>query len=162
MPKQMRRPSTAIKTDRQAVILFADLMNSSLFSDTLGLYEYDDFVDKYQLTMQKAAQLVFSLRDVSQEDGTIEISIRGDEACIILYSGNIEEDILTAILLACCMKVMWLQSSFNLGRLGDGKIASDIGIGIHTGKVIIRPRLARANDARAEGYAINLAKRIEG
>ena len=52
--------------------------------------------------------------------------------------------------------------SAKIVRMRDSKIPSDLGIGIHTGQVIVRTRLSPEGRPRAEGYAINLAKRIEG
>ena len=65
-------------------------------------------------------------------------------------------------MLASYMKSLWFQSSFNIRRVSEAKIASDIAIGIHTGKVIVRSRVSEKMAPKPEGYAINLAKRIEG
>lgn len=154
-----KRAETTLVTPRQAVILFADLMNSSLFSDTLGLYEYDVLIENFQKAMDRAKDNVFWYTSIDKSQ--VEFSIRGDEAVAILYSEDIRRDLHTALMLAFYMKTMWFQSSFNIERLSEAKIASDIGIGIHTGKVIVRPRLAKTKQPKAEGYAINLAKRIE-
>lgn len=36
---------------KQAVILFSDIIHSSVFSDTLGLIDYDMFLEEFQKTM---------------------------------------------------------------------------------------------------------------
>jgi class 3 adenylate cyclase len=65
-------------------------------------------------------------------------------------------------MLASYMKSLWFQSEFNIKRVAEAKIASEIAVGVHTGKIIFRSRVSPEMPARPEGYAINLAKRIEG
>ena len=145
---------------RQAVILFSDIIHSSVFSDTLGLVDYDMFLEEFQKTMFDAKKRVFKL---TQADASkIEFDVRGDEACVILYTDDTSNNLYTALMMASYMKSLWFQSAFNMTRVSEAKIASDIAIGIHTGKVIVRPRVSKKLPPRPEGYAINLAKRIEG
>lgn len=145
---------------RQAVILFADIIHSSVFSDTLGLYEYDEFLEEFQITMYDAKERVFELSHVAEKD--IAFDVRGDETCAILYSDDTKKNLYTALMLASYMKSLWFQSSFNIKRVAEAKIASEIAVGIHTGKIILRSRVSPDIPPRPEGYAINLAKRIEG
>jgi len=145
---------------KQAVILFADIIHSSVFSDTLGLIDYDTFLEDFQKTMVDAKKRVFDL--TKADESHMVFDIRGDEACAILYSGDTNNDLYTTLMLASYMKSLWFQSSFNIKRVSEAKIASDIAIGIHTGKVIIRSRVSKQEPPKPEGYAINLAKRIEG
>jgi class 3 adenylate cyclase len=65
-------------------------------------------------------------------------------------------------MLASYMKSLWFQSAFNIKRVAEAKIASEIAVGIHTGKIILRSRVSPDMPPKPEGYAINLAKRIEG
>ena len=145
---------------RQAVILFSDIIHSSVFSDTLGLIDYDMFLEEFQKTMFDVQKRVFKLNQVDQSK--IEFDIRGDEACAILYTDDTRNNLHTALMMASYMKSLWFQSSFNMKRVSEAKIASDIAIGIHTGKVIVRSRVSKNMPPKPEGYAINLAKRIEG
>ncbi|MFH1980476.1 MAG: hypothetical protein ABIL58_01400 [Pseudomonadota bacterium] len=145
---------------RQAVILFADIIHSSVFSDTLGLYEYDEFLEEFQITMYDAKERVFELSRVAEKDITFDV--RGDETCAILYSDDTRKNLYTALMLASYMKSLWFQSSFNIKRVAEAKIASEIAVGVHTGKIILRSRVSPDMPPKPEGYAINLAKRIEG
>jgi len=145
---------------RQAVILFSDIIHSSVFSDTLGLVDYDMFLEEFQKTMFDAKKRVFDLTRADESHMTFDI--RGDEACAILYSDDTSNNLYTALMLASYMKSLWFQSSFNIKRVSEAKIASDIAIGIHSGKVIVRSRVSKREPPKPEGYAINLAKRIEG
>lgn len=145
---------------RQAVILFADIIHSSVFSDTLGLYEYDVFLEEFQSTMFDAKERVFELTGMPEKEITYDV--RGDETCAILCSDDTRKNLYTALMLASYMKSLWFQSSFNIKRVAEAKIASEIAVGIHTGKVILRSRVRPDWPPKPEGYAINLAKRIEG
>ena len=145
---------------KQAVILFSDIIHSSVFSDTLGIVDYDMFLEEFQKTMFDARKRVFELTGSDQDQ--VEFNVRGDEACAFLYADDASGNLYTALMLASYMKSLWFQSSFNIKRVSESKIASDIAIGIHTGKVIVRSRISKSMAPKAEGYAINLAKRIEG
>ncbi len=145
---------------RQAVILFSDIIHSSVFSDTLGLIDYDMFLEEFQKTMFDAKKRVFEI--TRADENKMEFDIRGDEACVILYNDDANTNLYTALMMASYMKSLWFQSAFNMKRVSEAKIASDIAIGIHTGKVIVRQRVSKKMAPKPEGYAINLAKRIEG
>jgi len=145
---------------RQAVILFADIIHASVFSDTLGLYEYDEFLEEFQKTMYDAKERVFDLMRMPEDEVTFDV--RGDETCAILYSDDTRKNLHASLMLASYMKSLWFQSAFNIKRVAEAKIASEIAVGIHTGKVILRSRVSPDMPPKPEGYAINLAKRIEG
>jgi len=145
---------------RQAVILFADIIHSSVFSDTLGLYEYDEFLEEFQMTMYDAKERVFDLMRMPEDEVTFDV--RGDETCAILYSDDTRKNLHSVLMLASYMKSLWFQSAFNIKRVAEAKIASEIAVGIHTGKIILRSRVSPDMPPKPEGYAINLAKRIEG
>ncbi len=55
---------------RQAVILFSDIIHSSVFSDTLGLVDYDLFLEDFQKTMFDAKQRVFHLTKADERHGS--------------------------------------------------------------------------------------------
>jgi len=153
-------PATQKAVPRQAVILFSDIIHSSVFSDTLGLIDYDMFLEEFQKTMFDAKKRVYELTRTDEDQ--MEFDVRGDEARAIFYAEDTGHNLYTALMLASYMKPLWFQSSFNIKRVSEAKIASDIAIGIHTGKVIVRSRVSQKMTPRPEGYAINLAKRIEG
>jgi len=153
-------PASQKAVPQQAVILFSDIIHSSVFSDTLGLVDYDMFLEEFQKTMFDAKKRVHEL--TRTDEGQMEFDVRGDEACAILYADDTGHNLYTALMLASYMKSLWFQSSFNIKRVSEAKIASDIAIGIHTGKVIVRSRVSKKMAPKPEGYAINLAKRIEG
>ena len=143
---------------RIATVLFADVVNSGGISDVLTLDEYDHFLMDFQRTVL----------DVTKEKlaglpaAAYESSIRGDELCIIMYHEP-KEDLRRAVEIAGALKVAWLLHARNRARVDEGKEIYDIGIGIHTGDVIVDYHLDDTlTRMTAEGYAINFAKRIEG
>ncbi len=150
-----------------AVILFVDVMNSATISDILSLKEYDQFLTEFQMIAGRT--IAENVRDYSAPaDRLRDCSIRGDEACLILYSGDRQEDIRVALVTATRMKAAFLASTANRQRLESGRSFFDLGIGIHTGRVTLGMRqLGLQCDTRSvpevkpEGYTINLAKRVE-
>lgn len=166
---------------RMAVILFIDLMDSSELSNVLSFEEYDGLVAGFQevatdvLCSHVLKDAVFALDSGHKHKHKYEASVRGDEMCVILYSeaapGKEDEekkhDIRTALRLAIEMKRKWLCSDVNAERIKDGKNIVDVGIGMNCGYVMVgkHKRVCGAeiqSMTTAEGYAINLAKRIEG
>jgi hypothetical protein len=69
------------------------------------------------------------------------------------------------------LKLFWLGSSYNLSRIRDGRRPREISAGIHVGRIArvsVSSNHASGTDSKPEilhydvGYAINLAKRVEG
>jgi len=155
----------------EATILFIDVMNTSEISNILTMEEYDSFLDQFQRIGKEVIFTYIKQKYSLSERKYIETSIRGDELCMIFYSGRGKEgvekkkaiikDIEAALEIAIEIKRSWLNCKFNKKRVLDGKMVEDIGIGINTGEVIVKRRFEEEQE-RAEGYAINLAKRIEG
>ena len=172
-----KRRSNGRPRERMAVILFVDIINSSELSNVLSFTQYDRFVRTFQsvTTEVLSKYLICDERYAKDRRRQFEASVRGDEVCVILYS-NVggakvadyrREDIKMALLLAIEMKRKWLTSEPNSRRIKDGKSLVDIGIGINCGHVVVGEhcRISPENEVQkrttAEGYAINLAKRIE-
>src|SRR5262249_38962410 len=81
----------------------------------------------------------------------------------ILYTRRPERDAQAAIAMAIELKRRWLLSEFNQKR--RGKSFYDVGVGLHFGPIMLRRHPSAEGVGRsfnAEGYAISLAKRIEG
>ncbi len=163
---------------RMAVILFIDIADSSELSNVLSFEKYDELVWSFQTVAKGVLQRhVQENTDYTADTHRkYETSMRGDEMCTILYSHVGAEDeqkyrqknIRTALQLAIEMKRKWLCGEWNCARINDGKSIIDIGIGINCGYVIVDKhwRVDQKGEISpqesAEGYAINLAKRIEG
>jgi len=144
--------------EADAVIVFADIVGCSQISDALGLREYALFIDQFHRIARAAAGCVFHAPEYTQPND-YELSIRGDEACVIVHRAP-SEDVQRAITFAVVLQLLWLGGDYNRKRLAKGASAVELGIGIHAGAVYIDK--FQHPTPSSEGYAINVAKRIEG
>jgi tetratricopeptide (TPR) repeat protein len=176
---------------REAVILFADLMNSSELANNWSLPDYDKFVAVFQKELGEVVKdFIKSKEDYQSKDGSaLETDIRGDEICLKLYRATdkkteiqksiLREDVISALQVAIQMKRKWLLCPLNKGRIEEGRPVFDIGIGIHQGPVRLSKHYRFASQTEVaisdkitmpfllteritpEGHSINIAKRIE-
>jgi len=166
-----------------SAILFADIQNSVMISSTISLAEYDRLIDQFQEVM---LQLVEDLRDQGMPVG--EAYVAGDQLCIFFYDpqevkrnyqldgpespqGSKRRELITtcreqnqvlifsALKAAVQLKNLWLVQHFNVERVISHHSPFELSIGIHSGRVYLRDR--PDGQRRIEGYAVNLAKRIE-
>jgi glucose-1-phosphate thymidylyltransferase len=154
----------ALRRSRDAVVLFADIVGSVSISEHASTAEYDEFVCEFQKTAIDVVKQALIKGGYTDEDRKfIEYSVRGDELALILYTRHHSKDVRTALEVAVSLKRSWLVSEFNKKRLREEKSFYDLGVGMHCGVVTIGKHPGATNrDFNAEGYAINLAKRIEG
>jgi len=154
-----------MKENVTATILFADLINSTEMSKNLSLDEYDDMIVAFQAAMHEIVSHHMKQFGYVGDGSDSYWSIAGDELRLFLYSGATLFDVRNALIIAVKLKMGWLASSFNDRILKDGRIVSRIGVGMNCGKVIkgVRDwRVTMGDDQPTiEGYAINVAKRIE-
>jgi len=154
-----------MKESVTATILFADLINSTEMSKNLSLDEYDDMIIDFQATMHEIVSHHMEQFGYVGDGSDSYWSIAGDELRLFLYSGATLFDVRNALIIAVKLKLGWLASSFNETILREGRIVSRIGVGMNCGKVIKDVRDWRVtmgeDQPTIEGYAINVAKRIE-
>jgi len=148
----------------EAIILFADIIGSATISEYTPEEEYDLFISEFQEIALSAITNNLKKNGYSKEDRAFcEYSARGDEAVLILYTKNQERDIKTVISTAIELKRRCFLSKFNRKR--KGKSFYNVAIGIHAGNVVLNRHPSVKGTSRkfnAEGYAINITKRIEG
>jgi len=166
------------ESEIRATVLFADIINSTGISGVQDPATYNRMLTEYQALMfdvitdhireyRYAPRETLSGRGVDLRVGTdYEWDISGDEARIFFYSDNPEFDVRSALQLAVKMKLAWLTSDFNHTAFEDKGLVFDIGIGVHTGKVIQESKdwRLRSRDAvpRIDGFAVNIGKKVEG
>ncbi|MFQ5639751.1 MAG: tetratricopeptide repeat protein [bacterium] len=174
---------------REAVILFADLMNSSELANNLSLPDYDRFVTVFQKKLGSVVARFIQIKSAydSKRGFSLEADIRGDEICLKFFrasdkrSSYLSEDVVAALQVAVQMKREWLLCPENKKRIMEGRPVFDIGIGIHQGPVLLgnhyrfSSQLSSETEKQSpksfsfsltetqspEGHSINLAKRIE-
>ncbi len=156
------------KKEVTATLPFADLIGSSEYANILGLDKYDEYINIFQATVKN----IF-LSETGKIDNK-DFYIKGDEGCLIVYNSLsteneseknniIEEEVDLAIKIAFRIKHEWFLKELNIDRIKSDKKPYEVGIGINTGKVTIAKHVSTPENKKvnAEGYAINLAKRIE-
>jgi len=155
------------KNGKKATILFADIVGCSIISDNYAIEKYDEFLTQFHKKAIDAKRLFFP-KFKGWTSNKIEFSVKGDETCLILHSGNKENDVNHAIFFAIFLKLSWLVSEENQKRVEIGKLPIELGIGINQGFVWYDYHLVdegKKEDYKknktSEGYAINIAKRIE-
>jgi len=161
------RPQETVPSRRHAVMLFADIMNSSQLSDSLTVEEYYSVVQEFRTCSEGVVSDVLRRYQIRSRD--VEWSSVGDELKVFcvpeeappdrMLSQKLAHAALCLIDLAFRLKIAWLASSTNSSRLKEHKAPVDLGVGIHAGPVMVR---YRGEVPVCDGYSINLAKRIEG
>jgi len=144
-----------------ATILFVDIMDSVEIANYWDTRRYSDFLNEFRRVM---------LRGISAYEKDIkDVQLKGDELVVFYASGDVRRDVAYAVHLANMLKILWYTSRTNFGRIREGKKILDLGIGINTGEVIsdYRPIINGTQKFAGrrrtyEGFAISLAKRIEG
>lgn len=157
---------------RKAVILFADIVGCSEVSNNKSLEEYDEFLSEYHTIGKMLRDKLLTDYLNAKDKDKIESSIKGDEVCLLLHSGPdidkkpsdvyLEQDLKNAILFAMGLKLMWFSSLYNRERINANLMPRDLAIGINMGSVMFKEHPDSGEKQTSEGYAINLAKRIEG
>lgn len=146
---------------RDSVILFADVVGCSEISNHLILVDYCKFITSFQECFVRVCTYYKNNAYEKSESDFFQFNARGDEGCLKIFVAKSEEDLArdvdVAISIALDLKKMWLFSERNRDRIKKEKLLPvELAIGIHMGKVWLK------DDGQPEGYAINLAKRIEG
>ncbi|QWR76536.1 adenylate/guanylate cyclase domain-containing protein [Candidatus Magnetomonas plexicatena] len=133
--------------------MFADIIGSVEFADTLPPEIYKKMLNNYQ----EIAQTVVKGKDYFR--------ISGDELLFIKKCVKSKSSVLggkelsETISIARNLKLKWLASNYNKIRLKERKRPIDLAIGINFG--YIWSHELNASNISYEGYSISLAKRIE-
>jgi class 3 adenylate cyclase len=170
-------------TNIHAAVLFADIQNSVMISSTASLCEYDKLINDFQAAM---LEIVRALQEQGVAIGEYRVS--GDELCLFIYDPHeVERNyrldgpapltgaerervvqlsresnqqlLISALKAAIQLKSHWLVQRFNVQRVQSHHAPFELCIGIHDGRVILRDR--PDGKRRIEGYAVNLAKRVQ-
>jgi class 3 adenylate cyclase len=161
--KRLETDST-FKQPIDAVIMFADIIGSATISEYSSDEAYDDFIAEFQRKALQVVERNMQAHGVDSEDRNFcEWSVRGDELVLLLYTKRPTRDVKMAVDVAIQLKREVFLSSFNRSR--QGRSFFDVGIGIHYGRVVLNRHSSTSWTGRifnAEGYSINLTKRIEG
>lgn len=146
-----------------ATILFADIVGSLELANYLDALAYEKVLREWHEVATAAVRLCAERELCRLAPG--DVSIRGDELCVLFHSGDLRQDITGALTVAAEVKVGWLLSRANARRMGEGKPPLEVGVGLHTGVVVETRRQPPVGDSPAEtvleGFNISIAKRVE-
>ncbi len=165
----------------EATILFADMVDSSMLSHIYEPKRYDTIVATFQRTA--ASVVTDMLGDFSEVNSHLEASLRGDELSLILgcpcpqvlpkdWGKRLQRCTSLALQVAIRLKRRWLLIDENKRRIDNGQPPLSVAIGLHAGPLVIgqharfpsgpiRRSCVTQDALTAEGYAINIAKRVE-
>ena len=163
MPKpslpESRMPARPL--EMEVGVLFMDLVDSSVFASVLDPRQYAVLVDSFHHTcMEQCRHFFTGFLDGKYADGRdYSARIIGDELLVFLHSGRPQNDVYLLACLAATIMAGWLAAPLTRRRVARRQPVSQLSGGIHWGTVWAKPVGEHFEYA---GYAINMAKRIEG
>ena len=158
LAKRKRLKQTSSRGEvRDAVILFVDVVGCSEISNNKTIGEYNSFINEFQEYFNAVCGS-YEEQFYKRDHRFFQYEPRGDEGCLKIFVSKkndlLARDIDVAIAIALDLKRGWLMTKYNRSRIKQRLLPVDLAVGIHFGKVYVK-------EEKAEGYAINLAKRIE-
>jgi class 3 adenylate cyclase len=160
---------SAIRDDnlRDTAIMFADVIGASEVSNHVSVRAYKEFVQEFKNIFNRACEsYLSSWLDDLKEGAEFSHSARGDEGILLIYpkANTYQASLLidVAINIALELKRTWLLSKRNKEHVIAGIVPIELAIGIHSGQTYLAEGTEGGLEVmRPEGYAINLAKRVE-
>ena len=143
----------------KALIIIADIENSSLFAEASPPGGYNKMIREYHRIASRAVD-EYCRVSVAREEAILYKKAYGDEVIILLKSKNIKEIATYALDLAVLLEVEWSKSRFNNRRIRENEEPFRLRIGIGFGRVAMAESVW-GQGVTPEGYAIARTKRIE-
>ncbi len=146
-----------------ALVVFADIVDSSKYSAVLGYTEYAERLQRFQHLFRTIGRRYFpESEDRTQE--LCDVEARGDEGTVFLArtSHSFAEPLIRAIEFLYHVKGL-LRFGLNEGSGTSSPSHLSLGAGIHIGRVAYLTKIEgnRSIISRLEGFSINYAKRVE-
>ncbi len=165
----------SISAKSDALLLFTDIIDSSIYSTILGINGYAKKILEFQKLFEELAALYFPDRPYFQEPVTAwrSISARGDEGIVFIVNPreNGSDLVYQAVKFSCELKArLKLLNKSGAAEKEDRDIPPKemrIAVGIHYGTVAtVTKRIEKNGIIRSFidniiGYSINYAKRVE-
>ncbi len=160
----MAQSQPEVRDTIYALLIFADIVDSSKYSSVLGYKEYARRLLSFQNTFERLGEKYFPYPE-DRSKGYCVVSARGDEG-ILFYAKtepNFSELVFRSIEFMYHLKG---RLRFGIGEMDGGSTSPrriGLGAGIHVGQVAfaVRQENNRSVIDRLEGFSINYAKRIE-
>ena len=144
----------------EAVILFADIIGSVSTATEYSAEEYDHFMQQFHECALHARAAVEFWKTSGEFKYLLEA--RGDEVVLVIEADEATtvNAVKAALAYAVALKLNWIGSPYNLARLEQGELPTDLSVGLHKGLVTVRKRYLPEREA-PEGFAISFCKRIQ-
>jgi len=161
----------AVSGIKDALILFADVVDSSVYSSTWGSMRYANELRHFQELFKILGEIYFNSIGKNKVETLYEINARGDEGTVFCVDPNIppEELVYKAVKFSFELKARMEQLGSEIPETENAPKKMKIAIGIHYGRVAILVAVEKDKDTgtprsiikRIEGFSINYGKRIE-
>ena len=149
--------------EKRAVILFADIQQSTEFGFTQPVARYNAMLREFHALARRVVDTYAGVNGF--DDTRLMKGVKGDECCLFFLGGKPGQDELHAINLAIRLKEEWKASDFSKRTRAGAETALyplvDLRIGIGAGHIMMQYDDWAGRDT-PEGIAISEAKRIEG
>ncbi len=142
----------------KAIILIADIENSSRLAETIPPQEYDRVIREYHRIASRAIDEYSPVRIYKK--GILAKRAYGDEILVLFHYKNLVEILTFVLNLAVFLEVEWSRSRFNARQIRENRSPFRLRIGIGQGVVTMAPSVWDQG-LTPEGYAIAITKRIE-
>lgn len=165
----LRQPYITFSTAEDALLVFADIIESSIYSSVWGYEQYANQLLKFQSLFVQLGESFFP----SQNPITTfyDVKARGDEGTVFCVDPNRDPGdlIYNALQFAFELKARMELVNDNRSPDSDMPRKMKVGIGIHFGRVALMAKSKTdENTGRSssiidhiEGFSINYAKRVE-
>lgn len=142
----------------EAIILIADIENSSFLAETIPPREYDRVIREYHRIASRAVD-EYSPAGIHKK-GILAKRAYGDEILVLFHYQDLVEILTFVLNLAVFLEVEWSSSRFNTRQIRENKSPFRLRIGIGQGMVTLAQSVWDQG-LTPEGYSITITKRIE-
>jgi len=149
---------------REALLVFADVIESSKFSAVLSYEAYAERLLSFQEKFEQLGKRYFPEPDDKTERYT-QVSARGDEGTVFVIDADLEPTqlVFRAIEFLYHLKGQLKFPTKKIEDSGEAPSRIGVGAGVHFGKVAYTTELRGGHSVISgiEGFSINFAKRLE-